>query len=146
MTITNTVPGGLLLSLVNKEINLNSDTLKVILLGSGYTFSDAHRYQSDLGANEISGAAAGGYTAGGQALTGVSVTYASKTLTLKADPPVWDDSTITAYKAAVVDTTPGSAAENPIVTVIDFGGAESDTNGTFQITWAATGVLTISHP
>ncbi|KLO31574.1 hypothetical protein ABW16_01685 [Mycolicibacter heraklionensis] len=144
MTITNTVPGGFLQSLAAKQINLSSDTLKVILLDNGYTFSDSHRYQSDLGAHEIPNG--NGYTTGGQALTNQAVSYASKTLSLTADNPVWNDSTITAYKAAVVDTTPGTAAANPILTVIDFGGAESDTNGTFQITWNDGVVLTISHP
>jgi len=142
MAITASLYGGFLQSLENKQIDLDSDTLKVMLLGSGYTPSDTHRYVSDLGANEVAGT---GYTAGGKALTGVTVNYASDTLTLNADDVSWTGSTITAYYAVVYDATPGSAATNPLISYVNFGGPESDTNGTFQITWAAGGIATINH-
>ncbi|TDH45778.1 hypothetical protein E2F47_27655, partial [Mycobacterium eburneum] len=126
MTITATLYGGFLQSLANKQINLNSDSFKVMLLTSSYTPSDAHRYQSDL-TNEVTGT---GYTAGGATLSGVTVSYASDTLTFSASNVSWANSTITAAYAAIVDTTPGAAASNPLIGYVNFGGNVSDTNGT----------------
>lgn len=140
MTITATMYGGFLEALANKEIDLNTDALKVMLLGQGYTPSDTHRYVSDLGSNEITGT---GYTAGGQALNAVTATYSGGKLVLDAENSSWANSTITAYYAVVYDSTPGSAATNPVISYVNFGGAESDTNGTFQITWAAGGIAYI---
>lgn len=142
MAITATLYGGFLKSLANKQINLNSDTFKVMLLTNGYTPSDAHQYQTDLGANEITGT---GYSAGGAALSGVTVSYASNTLTFTASATSWTSSTFTAYYAVIVDVTPGTSSTNPLIGYVNFGGAESDTNGTFQITWNASGIATISH-
>lgn len=142
MTITATLYGGFLESLGNKQINLNSDTFNVMLLGSGYTPLDSHRYQSDISSNEISGT---GYTAGGQALTGVSVSYTSDTLTFAATNLSWTSSTITAWYAAIVDVTPGSSSTNPLIGYVSFGQAESDTNGTFEINWNAAGIFQVAH-
>lgn len=142
MTITNTIYGGFLQSLAAKQINLTADTFKVMLLGSGYTPADTHRYVSDLGANEIAGT---GYTAGGATLSGVTAAYAANTLTFNANDVSWANSTITAYYAAVYDSTPATAATQPLICIVSFGAAESDTNGTFQITWNAAGIAQISH-
>lgn len=143
MSVSATLYGGVLQSLAAKQINLSSDALNVMLLTSSYTPSDTHRYMSDL-ADEVVGT---GYTTGGKALTTVTVTYSTitKTLTLNADPIAWANSTITARYAVIVDTTPGSAAANPLIGYVDFGADVSDTNGTFQINWNASGILTLSH-
>jgi hypothetical protein len=144
MTVTAVMYGGFLQSLANKQINFNSDTFKVVLLGSGYTPSDSHRYYSDISANEVTGT---GYTAGGLALSAPTVSYASDTLTVGASAVIqWTSSTISnAWYAAVVDVTPGSASTNPLVSYVAFGQAESDTGGTFQITWGANGIAQITH-
>lgn len=256
MAITASLYGGFVKSLGNKQMNMNSDTFKVMLLGPSYTPSDTHQYQSDLGANEITGT---GYTAGGATLSSVTFTYTpaignptglaptpsttggtfaagtyywvvtatdavgesavsnevTATLTGSTSsvalawtavtsatgykiyrtavgggagnenmlvttitsgstvsytdtgaagttltPPTsnttggsifnaanvsWTSSTITAYYAAIVDTTPGSASTNPLVGYINFGGAETDTAGTFQINWNTTGIFVLKH-
>lgn len=143
MTVTATLYGGFMESLANKQINLNSDTFHVMLLGSGYTPSDTHRYQSDLGSNEITGT---GYTAGGQALSSPASSYASNTLTFTASNISWGpDSTISAQYAAIVDVTPGAAASNPLIGYVNFGQLVSDTNGTFEIDWNAAGIFQITH-
>ncbi|AGP64930.1 Gp27 protein [Mycobacterium intracellulare subsp. yongonense 05-1390] len=143
MSISATLYGGVLESLANKEIDLGSDTLNVMLLTSSYVPSDTHRYLSDL-----TGEAVGtGYTSGGKTLTGVTVTYntGTKTLTVDADDISWSSSTLTARYAAIVDVTPGSASTNPLISYVDFGADVSDTNGTFQINWNAAGIATVSH-
>lgn len=134
--------GGFLQSLANKQINLYNDTFHVMLLGSGYTPDDTHRYQSDIAAQEITGT---GYTAGGQALSGVQTSYSSNTLTLTAANIAWANSSISAQYAVIVDVTPGSAAANPLIGYVNFGQLVSDTNGTFEIDWNAAGIFQITH-
>lgn len=142
MTMTAALYGGFMESLANKQINLYSDTFNVMLLGSGYTPSDAHRYQSDIAAQEITGT---GYTAGGQALSGVQTSYSSNTLTFTASNISWDESTISAQYAVIVDVTPGAAASNPLIGYVNFGQLVSDTDGTFEIDWNAAGIFQITH-
>lgn len=58
---------------LNKEIDFNSDTLKITLHSSSYAVSpDTHDYVDDL-TNEL--ATGGGYTSGGLTVAGASVTY-----------------------------------------------------------------------
>lgn len=138
---TDLIYGGFLLSLANKQIDLSEDTLNVMLLGSGYTFSESHRYVSDLGENEISGT---GYTPGGLALSGVTCTLSNNVLSLSAINPQWPDSTIAAYNAVIVDTTPGTATTNPLICCIELGQQVSDTNGTFALNFPNGVILTLT--
>lgn len=143
MSVSATLYGGFFESLANKEIDLGSDTLNVMLLTSAYVPSDTHRYLSDL-SDEVVGT---GYTSGGKALQVVTVTYdsASKTLTLDAEDISWTSSTLTARYAVIVDVTPGTAQTNPLISYVDFGADVSDTNGTFEINWNTGGIATLSH-
>lgn len=144
MTMTGRFYGGFFLSLANKQVNfVTPDGFKVMLLGSGYTPSDSHRYQTDLGANEITGT---GYTSGGAALSSVTFTSTGGTVEFNAATLSWLTSTITgAWYAVIVDSTPGTAATNPLVGYVSFGQAESDTGGTFQIIWNAGGIFAITY-
>ena len=54
-------------------IDFSSDTFKIILMQSGFTFDkDSHHYYTDVSGNELG--TGNGYTAGGATLAGVSVT------------------------------------------------------------------------
>lgn len=143
MSVSSTLFGGFLESFANKEVDLSSDTLNVMLLTSAYVPDDTHRYLSDL-TGEVVGT---GYTSGGKALTNVAVTYdsASKTLKLDAEDISWTQSTVTAHYAVIVDVTPGTAQTNPLISYVDFGADVSDTNGTFEINWNTGGIATLSH-
>lgn len=143
MAVTATLYGGFLQSLANKEIDLDSDTLRVILCTAAYTpDQDTHRYRSAV-TNEVSGT---GYTATGVALTGVTVTYTAgtNTLTLDAADVSWANSTITARYAVIYDATPASDATRPLIGFVNFGADVSTSNGTFAITWDATGIASIT--
>lgn len=86
-------------------INLPSDTIKVALLKSGYSYSQAHQYYSDLGANVVAT----------QTLSGKSVTGG----TFDADDPVFtalSGLTVVAY-ALYKDT--GSGATSPLAAFYD---------------------------
>jgi hypothetical protein len=143
MAVTAKMYGLFLKSLGNKEIDLDSDTLKVMLCTSSYTPNqDTHQYKSDV-TNEVSGT---GYTATGQTLASVTWAYTSGTNTMKLDAtdPSWTTSTITARYAVFYDSTPGSDATRPLISYMDFGQDEVSSAGTFTITLDAAGIVTLT--
>lgn len=143
MAVTAKLYGGFLQSLANKEIDLDSDSLKVMLCTSTYApDQDAHRYKSSV-TNEVTGT---GYTATGQALTSVTVAYAAatNTLTLDAADTNWPASTITARYAVIYDATPSTDAARPLIAFVDFGADVVSSGGAFTITWDAAGIATVT--
>lgn len=136
--------GNFLVKALNKEVDFDSDTIKVALLSSAYTPNqDAHDYYDDVSANEITGT---GYTAGGATLAGKTVTYdsANNVIVLDANDVVWSASTITARYAVVYDDSGATAAQKVLIGYVDFGSDQSSTNGNFTVTWDATGIVRIT--
>jgi len=143
MAVTTKAYGAFPDHLAQKRIDLDSDTLKIALVTSGYTpNTDTHDFFNDV-TNEASGT---GYTAGGATLASVTWTYdsASDTWKLDAADPSWASSTITARYAVIYDSTPGTAATNPLICLIDFGADVSSSAAAFSITFNAAGILTIA--
>lgn len=143
MAVTAKLYGLAAKSLANKEIDWDSDTIKVMLCSSSYVpDQDAHQYKSSV-TGEVAGT---GYTAGGATLTSCTSTYsaASNTLTLDAADVSWAASTITARYAVIYDATPATDATRPLVGYVDFGADVSSTAGTYSITWSPTGIVTIT--
>lgn len=135
--------GNFFLNLADKKIDFNSDTIKVALATSAYTpDQDAHDFFNDV-TNEVTGT---GYTAGGATLANCTITYtgATNVLKLDADDASWATSTITARYAIVYDSTPGTAATNPLILYVDFGADVVSTAGTFSIVWDAAGLATVT--
>lgn len=129
--------------LANKEIDFDSDAIKVMLCTSTYTPNqDSHAYKSDI-TNEVTGT---GYTAGGATLTSPTVTYTAGTNTQAFDAAdtSWATATITARYAVIYDATPGSDATRPLIGYVDFGADVVSTAGTFLITWASGGIFTLA--
>lgn len=136
--------GNVMKAAFNKEVDFDSDTIKVALVSSAYTPNqDSHDYWDDVSANEVSGA---GYTAGGQALTGKTVTYDSATNTtiLDANDSVWAGSTVTARYAVVYDDSGATAGQKALIGYQDFGSDQSSTNGNFTVQWDSTGIVRIT--
>ena len=133
--------GSLITKAFNKEIDWDTDTIKVALVTSSYTpDQDAHDYWDDVSANEASGT---GYTAGGATLASKTVGYTAGTNVTKFDAAdvSWAASTVTArYAVIYVDT--GSAATSPLIGYVDFGSNQSSSAGTFSIVWDAAGIFT----
>lgn len=132
--------GNLVLKAFNKEVDWDSDTIKVMLTTSAYTPNqDTHVYKSDV-TNEVTGT---GYTAGGQALTSKTATYDSATnvTVFDAADTTWANSTITARYAVIYDDAGASDASKVLLGYVDFGSDQSSTNGNFAITWDATGIF-----
>ena len=135
--------GNFLLKALNKEVDFDSDTIKVALLTSSYTPNqDTHDYFNEVSANEVTGT---GYTAGGITLASKTATYDSGTnvIVLDAADVTWSSSTITARYAVVYGST-GTASTSPLIGYVDFGSDQSSTNGNFTITWDSTGIVRIT--
>jgi hypothetical protein len=135
--------GNFLLKALNKEVDFDTDTIKVALLSSSYTpDQDAHDYFNDVSSAEVSGT---GYTAGGNTLGSKTATYdsANNVIVLDAADTTWSSSTITARYAVVYDST-GTASTSPLIGYVDFGSDQSSTNGNFTITWDSTGIVRIT--
>lgn len=136
--------GQFLLKALNKEVDFDSDTIKVALVGSAYTPNqDAHDYWDDVAANEVTGT---GYTAGGVTLAGKTATYdsASNVVVLDANDAVWANSTITARYAVIYDDSGATPAQKALIGYVDFGSDQSSTNGNFTVTWDATGIVRLT--
>jgi hypothetical protein len=136
--------GQFLSQALNKEIDWDTDTIKVALLTNSYTpDQDAHNYLDDVVTYEVSGT---GYTAGGNTLANKTNTYNSGTnvIVLDADDTTWSSSTITARYAVVYDASPATNATRPLIGYVDFGSDQSSSNGNFTITWDATGIVRIT--
>jgi len=127
---------------LNKEVDWDSDNIKVMLMASSYAPNqDTHDYLDDVSAHEVSGT---GYTAGGALLTGKVVSYDSATNTVKfdANDVTWANSSITARYAVVYNDSGASAANKPLIAYYDFVTDRASSNGDFVIRWSADGVFT----
>jgi len=124
-------------NLMNKVVDLEADTIKVMLLNNSHAFTATHNVIGDVSANEVSGT---GYTAGGATLAGKAVTQAATTK-WDATDLTWGSSTITAYHAGIYDDTVGT---DDLIASIDFGGAKSSSSGNFTIQWHADGIITLA--
>ena len=136
--------GNFVVKSFNKEIDWDSDTIKVALLTNAYTPNqDAHDYFDDVVTHQVTGT---GYTSGGNTLANKTNTYNSSTnvIVLDADDVTWASSTITARYAVIYDATPATDATRPLIGYVDFGSDQSSSNGNFTITWDSTGIVRVT--
>lgn len=134
-----TVANKLKYLLATGAINFSSNSFKIILMKSGFTFdADAHHGYADVSANEL--ATGFGYTQNTKTLSGVTVTEDD---TDDRTEITWTNVTWTASGgsigptpgAIIFDDTVTTPTADPIVGYIDFGGEQTQADG---------GVATIS--
>lgn len=138
--------GNFFKSLLNKEIDFNSDTIKVMLTSSSYSPDvDTHQYKSSV-TNEVTGT---NWAAGGVTLTGCTFDVDTSNVT---GPPAESgrvrmfatdvnnaNTTLTGARIAVIyDATPGSDATRPLIGFIDFGADLSPNDGMLTIDFDGT--------
>jgi len=129
--------------IANGSIDLDTDTIKVMLVTSSYSPDiDAHTKRSDI-TNEVSGT---GYSSGGSALANKTVTADNTNDRGKfdADDLSWSTATITARGAVLYKSRGGASSADELICYVDFGSDITATAGTFLITWHANGILTLS--
>jgi hypothetical protein len=124
-------------NLMNKEVDLEADTIQCALMTNSHSFTSTHNVWTDVSANEASGT---GYTADGVALAGKAVTQGGTTK-FDATDASWASATFTAYHAVLWDNT---VATDDLICSFDFGGAKTVTAGTFTIQWHANGIITLA--
>ena len=116
--------------LATKVIDFANDVFKIALMQSGFTFDkDTHHGYADVSGSEL--ATANGYTAGGNTLAGVSLTEDD---TDDRTEVTWNNTTWNAAGGSI-GPSPGAiiyddtAADDPIVGYIDFGGDQTQADG-----------------
>ena len=105
--------------------NSTGNTFKIALYTSSATLDATTTAYSAT--NEVSGS---GYTATGNTLTNVTPTSSGTTAYTDFADTTWSSATITANGALIYNDT---AAGDPAVAVLAFGGDKTSTNGDFTI-------------
>jgi hypothetical protein len=117
--------------LARGNVNLATDTFKVLLVTSAYTEDkDTHTKRSAV-TNEVSGT---GYSAGGNTIVPTIVKEtANDRVDITLPSTAWASSTITARKAVVYKSRGGASSADELVCVIDFGSDVISSAGTFTL-------------
>src|ERR1044071_4734283 len=129
--------------IMNGALDLDSDTIKVMLVTSSYTADqDAHTKRSDV-TNEVSGT---GYSSGGSALANKAVTAdnTDNEGVFDADDLTWSTSTITARAAVLYKSRGGASSADELLCYIDFGADKSSSAGNFTLQWDAEGIINLN--
>ncbi len=123
--------------------SLEAEDNKITLISDSATPNfDTMDFWDDLVANEVTGT---NWAAGGVALTGTEVTVASGVATFDATDISVASTTISNAMASVLRTNVGSNATDQLVCLHDFVTAVSTSNGTFQIQWNSSGLVTFDY-
>ncbi len=122
------------------SIDLDTDTIKIMLVTSSYTpDQDAHTKRSDV-TNEVTGT---GYTTGGTTILNPTVTVdnTDNEGVFDGDDPVWTTSTITARGAVIYKSRGGASSADELICYKDFGSDKSSSAGNFTVVFDAEGIL-----
>lgn len=135
------VYGKAMQAMVNKQVDFDSDTIKVALLKDTYTPNqDTHDYYDDL-TNELTG---GGYAL--QTLTSKTVTYDSGTnkVTFDCADVTFAGLTATDIRYAVFFGDTGSGSTSPLLCYMDFEANQDVTDQDFILIIGAGGLITLT--
>ena len=134
MAITQAMCTSFKQELLNKEHDLDTDTIKIALYTSSATLGASTTAYATT--NEISGT---GYSAGGNTLTGATIATSGTTAYVDFDDPEWTSASFTANGALIYNTS----ASNKAIAVLAFGGDFTVAAGTFRIVFPAAGSTAI---
>lgn len=127
-------------AMIDGTIDLDTDTINVLLVTSSYTPNkDTHDFRDDV-TNEVVGT---GYSAGGMALVSKTVTQdnTNDRAVFDADDLVWTTATITARAAVLYKARGGASSADELIAHIDFLADKSSTAADFTIQWHADGIF-----
>lgn len=125
------------------DVHFDSDSFKIILLGSGYSFNpDGNNGYANVSANEIT---ATGYTAAGKALGSLTVTQNDT-----GDYAKWDAADVTwtslaattVAHAVIYDDTITTAPADPLICRFEI--ATNPNGGNYQLAFNSGGILQLS--
>jgi hypothetical protein len=128
----------------NKEADLDSDTIKVALSNTAYTYASTHKYfdAAPFSTAFTELATANGYTAGGATL-GTPTIIDGQTMSYSGANTVWTSTgTLSATSAVVYDSTP--ASNKPLISYVLFGGTVTAASGaTLTIAWGGGVIVSV---
>jgi hypothetical protein len=129
MAVTTTVPNRFKLALQKGEVNLLTDTCKIILMAPGFVFNkDTMGTYASVSASEVANGF--GYTTGGATLSGMAT---SQDDTNNLGKTTWSNASWTAsganVSAAAAIVYDDTHTDNLIVMCIDFGGTQTVLDG-----------------
>lgn len=125
-------------------LDMNSDTFKMMLVTSSYTFAATHTVKTDI-TNELS--TANGYTAGGATLASLVFSQTSGTAKWDAADVTWTASggSLVFRRGVIYDDT---AASDPVILSVLFDTTPADitiaSGDTYQVAWNASGIFTLA--
>jgi hypothetical protein len=123
------------------NIDLDSDTIRVMLVTSAFTpDQEAHTKRSDI-TNEVPGT---NYTAQALANKSVAADNTDNEGAFDADDVTWANSTITARGAVLYKSRGEAASADELIMYIDFGSDQISSSGNFTITWNSEGILNLN--
>jgi len=121
--------------LLTGAVDLDTDTLKLALVTSSYTFSSAHDEWADASTYEV--ATGSGYTTGGETLAGVS----SANGYIDYSDVTWTSLTKTFRGAVCYKSGSGGGLTNPLLFYLLFDSTPADivqSGSNFLVQWNAT--------
>lgn len=124
-------------------VDFGSDSLGVLLLNNGYTFSNSHNVVSDVTSFEISG---GNYAR--KDLMNAELSLANNIVTFDADNVVWTNLNASGVvRYAIVYRMAdeyGADDESQVLFYLDLGVNYTPDGTTFSIQWNASGIFTLA--
>lgn len=124
-------------SLANKELDLDTDTIKLMALTSSYTpVQGTHRYKSDL-TNEVSGT---NYTATGIALPSPVFSTSGLVFTFDAADVAWPGAIPACRYLVAYDSSPATDATRPLIGYMTFD-VDKQPSG---VIWNTGGIFTVT--
>jgi hypothetical protein len=144
MAVTAKVFSKFPLSATNKEVDLNSDTIKCALFTNAHAPAqdDDQYYDAAHGMTEVS--EANGYTTGGVAVGTPTIGTTAKVTKFDGVDPSWTvtGAGFTYRYAGFYDDSP--ASNKPFISWVDFGADVTAVAGTHSIILDAAGIATIT--
>jgi len=129
--------------IMNGSIDLDTDTINVMLVTSSYSpNTDTQIKRSDI-TNEVGNS--GTYSAGGSALSSKTVTVdtSDDEGVFDAADISWTSATITARGAVLYKARGGASSADELICYVDFGSDVTSTAGTFTIAWNSEGIVNL---
>ena len=124
-------------------VDFDNDTIKVMLVTSGYTFSSAHQFRSSATAFETSGT---NYVAGGQIITNVVATTVGDVVVVNGDDSAWAGASSAAFsfRGAIIYKDTGNPATDPVISFHDFGSDQTNSALNVILQWSISPILAYS--
>ena len=128
--------------LAKGDVDWENDTIKAALLNA-VPDQDTTVYWDDISSTEVTGT---NWSAGGQTLASASVGVNTSTNVTKLDAADVSVASVTVsgVEAIAIYKDTGTASTSPVLGIGDLGATGASSGGSLDITWNASGILTLT--